>query len=469
MIKKYSNILLSVTLALAVTCALYLACGANLLGSSFLDKQAHWLSFFLFGLTLLFGSTVIFFGYRLNRYKPSLILATIFVALFLINLVNLFFYNNPTTYDFVDPLNNIYSINYSISGIDLAIYALRFFGMLFAAYLVFDFTPKFYKTNHILKIVLWGILIFAAIAIIYSFFAESIKYYYLITFDNFFIRLHTLAIYSFFGSKNSFGTIMLMALIASIFLFKEKKNPWWLIALFISNVWLVLSQCKMGLMAGFIVEVAYFISLYVSTFKDNKKRNSIIGVSILGGLLLTIGLLLVVTPSREFIYKIFSNLFQEANGMNTFESRQVIWSYSFNILSHSNYVTGVGFGLFDDILFAFTSVDRENAIMYHMTTTHNVYLQMIANGGIILLLIWLSLVAYFIYASIKVFKLNKEISITSLILTGSLLLYGIFESSCMIFVQTGEFIVLTFLTMFPVLQLKNQNKDLANDRILKLL
>lgn len=469
MIKKHSALFLTISTALAIACAVCLSCGTNIFGFHPMDKQAYWLSFLLFGLTTIFASISIFFGYRLKKYRPSVFLIALFSFLILFNLISLLLYKNPTVYGFVDPLNNSYTINHSINGMEIAIYELRFFGLLFNAFMILDFIPKFYKTNHVVRVVCWCVLTFGAVAIIASFFTDSMKYYYLLTFDNFFIRLHTLAIYSFFGSKNSFGTSMLLCLVSSIILFREKKNLWWLIALAISNIWLVLSQCKLGILAGLLIETAYFISLYVLTFSKDKKRSTIVGVSILGGVVVTVGLLFIIGPTREFVLKVFANLFAEANGMNTFETRQYMWSYTFNILSHSNYASGVGFGLFNDILYIFTSVDVENIAMYHTTTSHNAALQLLGDGGIILLISWLALLAYLVYVSIKVLKINKETAITTLVLIASMLVYGVFESSCLIFVSTGEFVVLTLLVVVPLMQVKQHSLDSKGDKILNLI
>ncbi len=468
-LKKYSLHILTISTALSIFCAIVLACGANLFGVNPTGKQPIWLSFTLFGLVILFAAIPIYFGNRQGKYRPSLSLATTLLFLLLFNVIALLIYNNPTTYNFVDPLNNSYVINYSVLGINLAVYELRLFGLLLNVFIILDFLPKFYKTNHVFKLVCYCVLIFGAVAIISSFFLDSMKYYYLIKFDNFFIRFHTLAIYSFFASKNAFGTTMLLCLVASIFLFKEKKNPWWLIALFTSTIWLLLSQCKMGILTGLLIEVGYFVTLYALSFKNNKKRSAIIGVTILGGLIFVVGFMFVISPTREFIVKLFSNLFREENGMNTLETRQTMWSYTFNILSNSNYFTGVGYGLFNDILYAFTSVDIENIAMYQTTTSHNVILQLLGDGGIVLLLVWLTLMFYIVYLSVKLLKFNKEAAITALIMIGSMLIYGIFESSCLIIVSTGEFLVLTILITWPIIQLKQQIPELYKDKILKLI
>lgn len=469
MIKKYSPHILTISTALSIFCAVVLSCGANLFGSDPMGKQPIWSSFLLFGFAIIFAAIPFYFGNKQGKYKPSFHLATLLLILLLINVIALLIYNNPTTYSFVDPLHNSYLINYSALGTDLAVYELRLFGLLLNVFIILDFLPKFYKTNHAFKVVCYCVLTFGIVAIISSFFLDSMKYYFLLTFDNFFIRFHTLAIYSFFASKNSFGTTMLLCLVASLFLFKEKKNPWWLIALFISTIWLLLSQCKMGILTGLLIEVGYFIALYVLTFKNNQKRNAVIGLSILGGLILLIGLMFIVPPTREFILKLFSNLFREENGLNTLETRQTMWSYTFIILSNSNYFTGVGYGLFNDILYAFTSVDIKNIAMYQTTTSHNVILQLLGDGGIVLLLVWLTLMLYIVYLSVKLLKFNKEAAITALIMIGSMLIYGIFESSCLIIVGTGEFLVLTILITWPIMQLKQQTPELVEDKILKLI
>ena len=222
----------------------------------------------------------------------------------------------------------------------------------------------------------------------------------------------------------------------------ENKWYYYLIAAFF-YVNMVFSLCKTSLLISAVLIAAYVLFRLITTFKENKKRNTIILVCLGAIAVIGVGLLGIVYLSKG---KVFGSLYDLIKGGgDTMKKRTYIWDNTYQLLQNGNWLVGRGFGIINLLLEPMNIMVADE----HVFPTHSAYLGLLAEGGILFLLAYLALLVYSGYIAFKCYKKNPGLTITMSLGVISFVLYS--------FIETIHYLVYVFL--FPIMVLYYTSKE----------
>lgn len=190
---------------------------------------------------------------------------------------------------------------------------------------------------------------------------------------------------SFMGNPNGFALILVWTMLSTIYLYKMKeiKSINTIIYLFVQFIAMILTQSRTSFLTLLLA-----IALYYFIISENKLRY-------IGAFLLAIPMTLLVVSSERLglnigIVKRFQNL--------NLSGREDIWRVLLDSISE-NYLIGIGFSTsYESLLSKKTEVPH----------THNVYLKVLTETGIVgfisLLVIWITGIIF----AIKNYLKNKS-------------------------------------------------------------
>lgn len=445
-----------VILAIFAAVAAYFASGAVLFSSSPTDRFPVWLFTILLVLLISSFSFLIFYLVKKKGYVANKKMVMFFIILLIYEIIIISTYKNNQTYSVkAFESGDIIYFSKSYSPYDYTYNIARFLSVILLAFTIIDIVPKICSKNELYLIccILLGV---AFVSIIASLVLDSKNLVTMV--QNSFEDMHAYAFKSFYPSKNTFGLVLLCSTLALFILHSGTNRSLYLYPLILVFIFLVLTQSKIIIATNVLVLLGYFGFRFCCTYKKHKKEN-IIALSITCAvILLGILLFLVVPPLKDILNKIYTHLFQSFKGVDTIEARKIIWDNSFDLISnHHNLFTGAGFGFFNDVLRSYNNADLNYQIITDgASVAHNMYIELIGWGGIILLLFWVMLFAYIIYVLAKNFKHNISFSAIGVISIVAVIFITIFESGPIIFSTDGQYIFLTALIYFPIAMKENQ-------------
>ena len=432
--------------------ALYLADGSVLFGSGPQDPipLPLFITAIFCELSCLTG--ILIWQIKKYKYRPNLILISILSVLFIIQLVTILTFKNGRTYSVVISDGSTYSFDYSMEPLEYVRYIFGALSICTICFITLDFLPQKYKNNDYFVTLFAFLMIgFAIASIIGSFVLEPERIGGLFKLEQF-SDLPSLALKSFYPSKNAYALVLLCGALSIVYLALKEHKIYLTIALILLQIPIFLTQAKLCIALGLITLVGYGLIRFFQTYKNNEKRNWIILASIVGTILLISIILLVIPKTNEIIRGVLDNIFQEKFGKSTMDGRTKIWEYSFVELSYFNIFTGAGYKIFNVILGKFNCADVAYYVTFDTNSPHNAYIQLLGNGGIALLLVYLAIFGLLVYVLIKIFKKNTYLAAFEVIVLISILALSVFEEGTIIFPQTGEFMFLTALFAVPLLQ-----------------
>lgn len=394
---------------------------------------AHELIIALVLLVILYG-LLIFFLIKQYQYKPSVISIGVLSILFIVLLIHLCFVR-PKTFDIVAPNGTSYSFMSHITSLERFRYISQLFATFLMGFFVIDILPKALNTKEF-KMLLLILLFVVYIFILISYITDFRSYINLITFKQG-NSIYDNGVKAFFPHKTVFGYILMIGGFVALYLFAKEKKWYWLASVGIIFIHLVATLSKLAIIIFFIAAAIYLLYVFFSGYKNNIKRNKkilIIGICVLVTLLL-IGVLLYFLSSKV---KDIVNKLIYPSGYNTFTTRTWIWNYAFAILKQTSYSLGAGFMYFGSVLKQANLMDEETALINNTSQTHNAYISMWANGGILLLVAYILFIFILIQVLIKYFKINRNLAIFYGIALLSLLVYGFFEAAPIVLATSAE-------------------------------
>lgn len=236
-----------------------------------------------------------------------------------------------------------------------------------------------------------------------------IKFRYLISFS------------SFFNNKNLFGVFIYTALIACDY-YIESENVKHKMGIFFIKLFLILNLI---LTVSRNAIFAYFVYFFLYNILKKKYKKI--------AMLITIVLILFFMNFMNIQNFIFNFLIRSDSLTS---GRTQIWSKCFEYIS-KRPILGYGELMISNTINNFTGV----------VSTHNWFIKLLLNGGIINLCCYLTLIINQIHLSIKNMKNNTKFSIIALSSLFSIIAYGIFEE-----INLFEFglinVIFTFYFMF---------------------
>lgn len=407
---------------------------------------------------ILFAISLVAWGYYLllelkAGYGPKRYISILFIFLIVFSLITIFVqpvhFSQDVVCRLVNPINEGIYPGIVVGDVvtiefDYDIYHYLYFAMYITLILVFIYIgffvfPKRFTGVTFIKYLTFGFYIFLAILIISGYITEHDKYVpfinSLLTGDKGAITEY--AVFSFIIHRNAYGMCMLMGIIFSIFNHALDKKWWYYLIIGFLYVNMFFSWSISSLAIGFVLIALYVLFRLIFTFKEHKKRNSIILISIGGIAVIGLGLVAIAYLSEGkylgFIYSIINGVL---GGGSTISSRTFIWDNIFLLLRDGWWLIGRGFGMFNVGLMPMNIVNGDPVF-----PAHSSYLNVLVEGGIVYLFVYLAYLAYLVYIIYKCFK--KEPGLTIAISCGVLAfsIYG--------FVEAIEYLVYTFT--FPLL------------------
>lgn len=419
--------------------------GTNLLSDGYTGAQSIWMKLlclviFIFALVPLFiiNSKILF-------YRPSILKIVLYSIIFIVCIVDLFLFNQDIVYS-VTKYDVTYEFTYTLQPFNYFWFPIQLLVALIISLLIFDFIPKILPGNKFIYLMCFVMLGIAIGSIAYSLATELDKYTSLIK-DFDITKIYTYATESFFGNKNSYGIVLFSAVAVSLYMQIRKDRIFWMIPAFIFYIFLLFSICRTGILFATLLLVLHIVTRIILTYKKHPIRNTVY-VSIIIAFL---GLLTIVAFTDEYInqtIKIIIEALKEDASIKTLTGRVTLWGYAFDVLSKNNYVTGVGHGVFPDIIDLYTSIPTQP--VSNPDIIENAYIEILGEGGIIALTIYLIFIVLLVIPASKCFKKNKNVAMYSIVLVLVMLAYGLLEGGNIIYPFTPEFGMLAMLCASPL-------------------
>ena len=394
-------------------------------------------SFSVFLITLI---CLIFYLVKKESYRPSWPIVIGLCVVLLINALTIVFFRNKTfSVDLVD--GGITTFSFSIEALTKLRYVAQLICLLSLSFIIIDIIPKMFKVQ-ILYVFSFACLLFVLVSIIGSYVIDNVRYIDFIKHLSSPSELYDYTAFSFYAYRNSYGFVLFLGLVASLFLHLRRHKYYWFIAYGFIYLNLIFTLCKTALILGLLLLLLYLIIRFVLSYKSNKKRNLI-------ALIVITSICLVVLISFVILINCSESLKNALLDTGTISYRKVIWHNCISILNSTSYIIGVGFHLFGDILFIFNTSDPTT---YHHNDTpfaHNGFLELMGNGGIVFLLAFVLILIYVISRYIQKYKENKQLCFFEFSLIFVCLIYMLFESGTFILPYNIDSSYLSLIILMP--------------------
>ena len=393
-----------------------------------------------------------------SKEKYNLFIAGTFLVLLLINIITIavqpkyFAESVIVRYSETNPesVGTIVNVpSFEISDMHRFIFIAEITAVLAFIYIGLFVFPRRFTSLSFIKYLGYALFIFLGVLIIYGYIADFHKYVgfikYVLGIDRS-VDIYRNTVVSFIIHRNAYGMCMMLGIIFA-FINHSIEKKWYyylIVAFFFINM--VFSLCKTGLLISALLIAIYVLYRLIVTFKDNKKRNTIILV-VLGGIaLIGIGLVGIVILSKGKVLGFLYALLKGGEG--TIQKRTFIWDNTYQLLRNGNWLIGRGFGLINLMLQPMNIIVAEEKVF----PTHSAYLGLLAEGGILFLIAYLALLGYSGYIAFKCYKKNPGLTITMSLGVIAFVLYS--------FIETIHYLVYIFL--FPIMVLYYTTKEEIN-------
>lgn len=373
----------------------------------------------LFVLIIAVMGFYLFVEYKFNRLKFNKILIAFGIVIAVSNLISVL--SLPS--HLVLPNNQ----TYDISTIERIYCVLWGFVLAILPYLFTVLFPRRVNSRGYVNLILKGLIGFSLILILTSFIFDREVYAHLFQGGE-----YEGGIKSFLGHRNSFGYVMLLTIMATISLHIRKKNWKWSLYLIPLTIFLLLSNSKICIFLGLLIILIHLIIRIVILAKKNRD-NLIITLSISSLFLLLVAYLstMMALSTSGVLFEIKSIIIKAFdNAGNTLASRSAIWECSFKILNTQwwSYIFGFGGLIFPNAL-CLVYASNPGISEPNIYWAHNGVVELLCQGGIILLLIYALLYVYLIYITIKLSKKQPLFAGMGLLFIFAFIVRSMFESS----------------------------------------
>lgn len=436
-----------IMLSLSALCGVYLSMGDVLFGSDGFKNQSFYMSLGLLLILIGFLTSIFLINKFKNDYHPSLLLFIGLFTLFVINTITLFITPDSKEYILNSVKDGPIKFNFETNLTYKFSCVFQLIGLLSLVYIIFDLAPKLFKDNRIIDMYPFLCIVTVSIVILLSYIFDFEKYI------NFFPSLFNGNVYDstvsfLFGSRNTFAFVIVLGIISCLYLHLKYRKIYYVIGSIYFYLSLVFTFSKTALILSFILLCAYYLYRFFITYQDNKKRN-IIALSITCSsllVLLTTGIIVLsVTSSWD---KIISS-----DGISTLTTRFYIYRNVIDILNQTNFFGGAGFHMFGEILYQFNAHDTFAFIYNDTSFAHNAALELLGNGGVVMLGLAIILYVQIIIRYVRHIKVDKHFAIFGLALITFASIYSLFESGSFIFASSFDYLVLSFIIVTPIMHI----------------
>lgn len=398
----------------------------------------------LFFAAIVIMLVVYFFLERKNRnLKPSFLIVSVITLLTISNIVAIF----------VTPLREVVRVGLTdgtyiealvththYDQIEALIYILL---TALCVYLFMVLVPRKFYSLRQLRYFFVIFLIFVFFSYAYSLIVEFDKY--AAAFQNGF-SINSITAGSFFTNVNVFGLFSLMGMFIVAYLYTQRHRFFYHFFFPIMLFFAFASSSQLCVIIGVAFYLLFYVAIFFTSFNQKTLKRNIIILSVVSSLLL-IGIVAFVT-----CYFLIPSVSEWFNDSMSFihnrlfnDTRVTIWRKVGDLLSGSIYlIFGRGIRYFNYLLsYSYGSIRAT-------PWAHNGFLEVLGQGGIIWLTLYIIFYLYVFYVIIRFFAINKRLAAISLIIFLSITVHSVFESTYFFDVSTKG-LAINFIVLVPVL------------------
>lgn len=389
--------------------------------------------------------------------SPKLYISYTFIALAIVGVLSILIQPSTLVENVIVRVQNpdifyyhpgyVAVVTLKMSTIHYVFFSMNILLTLVLIYIGLFILPKRFDNPSFLIYLGYGVLLFAGVLITAGYIMDFDKYISMFKFllgkdpDG---NIYEYTVKSFIGHRNAYGMAMLLAMIFS-YINHSFKNKWWyyLIAgfLFINTIF---ALAKTALVIEVLMTFVYVIFRLIITYKNKPKRNKIIFIVLACLTVIAIGVLgIAYFTEGKFLGKIYEILNVYLTGA-TIDMRSHIWDNAYQLLRNGWWLIGRGYGYSHSMLYLMNGINGDPTVY-----THSGYINLLLECGILYLLAYLALLAYYIIISYRCIK--KDIKISLPLVLGALTF--IFYS----FIESNHYLVYIFI--FPMFVLDRYLSD----------
>ena len=361
---------------------------------------------------------------------------------------------------------------------------------LYAFYITLWVLPRKIRYLRQLNSVMYILITFAIVVIVFSYITEFDKYIaFFETLKSGEVPMTFEMIESFVGNRNSFGVVLMFASFSCLYL-HHLNNRWWFLPLaLLFNFQILLIGSKTNMLITTLVLLIYFVAWLVFRFKKHL-LSSLIIVGVITLLLGTIGVFTLVHHfNNDFMNEFFisgNKLFRyyilRAFIGSSYTGRNANYDKVQILLNNGPYwALGMGYGLFNYLFNGMENISAIDSLYYwdkdiitrlysEQTITsdspHSSFYQLIGNGGIITLVLYVLVILYLIYAMVRVFKKHKMTVILCASFLASSILHSFTEAPTLFFLSPVyiDSLLFTVFVAIPIFSLYYHSKHPSENK-----
>lgn len=248
----------------------------------------------------------------------------------------------------------------------------------------------------------------ALISLVYSLIVERTQYQLIFTAD----KIEKIVIYSFYGNKNYYGGVLFIGFLSCILANYYKPR----FTFYVLSIVFTLAIIACGAMLPAIISFcALIIYLFEETARFAIKKRPLLTIISLFSLLAVIAGVVMFYYGSSHGWKGFvsldiylSELFHSKN-FKTFTGRTTIWK---NVLPYCfsdpmSIIFGHGFMLSETSIRGITAAMYNTTIEHGVRTTHNGYLQIMYEFGVIGVVYHIVVIGFFLYSCVRMMMEKK--------------------------------------------------------------
>ena len=330
---------------------------------------------------------------------------------------------------------NTYDINGEpiVASVELSDTHILFFTFEIVAILLFVYIgvfifPKRFQSVWPIKIFGYAIFFLCFTLAIHSYIIETAKYpaflKALIECDE--SGLSANSTYSVILNQNSLGMVLLVGILFCLINHSLSKHRWFYFPLaiyFYLNM--IFTCCRTALAIAPILFFIYVYFVLIHTMKKNPSLNAFFFVFVTLVLIATTTVVLLSILSEGKYIEYFYNLYKIFANYSSMEYRERIWSNTYQILAQTvpmSLIFGRGFGTMNQMVLAM------NGFKKWLFPTHNGYLNLLAEGGLLYLLSYIALLGYIVSIVVKNYRVNPRAAVALTLGLSAFAIYSLNET-----------------------------------------
>lgn len=399
--------------------------------------------FFMLAIVAVLGYlAMFFFEHRMNKTKVDIVLLIILVAFLTCGLVAIWTYKDME-FTYLD--SSIHVLSYSL--MEKVRFSIAFTMFIVTIYSVLFIFSKNTITSRKMIWIYIIIIIATIVSIVFSLIKEMPEYKKLFSEEN----NESVNIMSFFWNPNMFSGMLIMGISSAMIINVYKRNVFSIIFILVFAVELLITCSVLSVITAAALIPLYFLLYIILSFKERPKRSTV-AITIYFVILVALICLFATSLGADMgffshftrrVYKEFSDI-----STGTFSNRTQIWEAAIKMLKDDpmKLVFGFGFGINRDVINEWCVSTSGGDIM----STHNGAIQIFFNYGIVGLVLYGSLLLYFLYALIRMLRKHVFFSLTFALVGLAFLGYSIGES-VIFFNSNAQGIIVGILFYLPAL------------------